>query len=155
MNFDFELKYLNNTFYDTYDEVNYGEILRKEARSYSCIVLETKYDYFICLPFRTDMSHKYGYHFKNSVRSRTYMSGIDYSKMVILKDNSYFSTTNAVVDGDEYVEMVQNIEKIVTEANEYLDNYINYKKGLNNISARDFARAYRFSTLKYFDDIIL
>lgn len=74
MEYDFEVKSLNEKFYNDYPEDKYTEILRKETRSYNCIVFETHYDYYMCIPFRNYMNHKYGYHFTSSIRSQITLS---------------------------------------------------------------------------------
>ena len=85
------------------------------------------------------------------MRSRRTKSGLDYSKTVIITDTEYIdSSTSAIVDQDEYREMMVNMPRIVSEVNYYLDTYINHIEGRKVIHPRDFKRLYRYSTLKYF-----
>ncbi len=66
---DYQIIKLTDDFYNTYPNTPYIEILKKKQRAYNCILFQTHYGYFICVPYRTEISHKYAYHFKNSARS--------------------------------------------------------------------------------------
>ena len=43
----------------------YEEILSKEDRPYSCLLVK-QHGYLICVPFRTEIRHKYAYHYQVS-----------------------------------------------------------------------------------------
>lgn len=93
---------LTSQFYIDHPQSLYPEIVVKQGRPYSCLLIEYIDDAFICIPFRSHVRHKYAYHFKNSVRSQQYQSGLDYTKIVLVRDTSYLNgTTPAVVDQDE------------------------------------------------------
>lgn len=142
-----EIYTLSKAFYISYN--NCKEILTNEKRSYNCLVLEKKEEYYICIPFRSEINHKYAYLFRRSNRSLTHKSGLDYTKMVLIKDKHYIGL-KGLVDNDEYVEMMQNIQKINKEANDYIDGYLEYIL-TNNI--KDLKK-YKYTTLKYFHDIL-
>lgn len=149
--FDYQIYKLSNTFYVDYPSNKYKEILQKLDRPYNCLLLETKFDYFICIPYRTEIHHRQAFKFKKSLRSIRHDSGLDYSKMIIIKDPSYIDTaTSAVVDQDEYKETVTSIEKISDDANSYLEDYINHQSGKKMMSEQEFKRRYQYTTLKYF-----
>lgn len=76
---------LSQAFYAKYPNPPYKEILDKPARPYCCIVVDCDRDYLICIPYRSNINHKYAYKFKNSARSRRTKSGLDYSKCVIIR----------------------------------------------------------------------
>lgn len=154
MEFDAQVVKLTKNFYSTYPLVSFPEILEKDSRSYNCLLVETHLDYYVCLPYRTHIRHKYAYKFKTSVRSRRNSSGIDYSKMVIIKDSTFISSVSSVIDQDEYRETMQNINVIVEEAIAYLDNYIQHKKGIVKLAPEEFSRRYACSTLPYFDELL-
>lgn len=155
MDFDFELKSLSAQFYIDFPHREFPEILYKDARPYNCIVFETNYDYFVCVPFRTEMGHKNGYHFKNSNRSKLHSSGIDYSKMVIIKDLKYFEPFVGIVDKDEYNEMVIHIQKIMLDVHKYLNDFINHHNGTHILESAVYRRKYQYSSLQYFiQDIV-
>lgn len=141
---------LTSAFYANYPPAAYPEILTKAGRPYNCLLVETHYNFYICLPFRTNIQHKYAYRFKHSLRSQKNKSGIDYSKMVIINDDRYISSGTCVIDQDEYRKAMQHLNIIVHDALCYLDNYIHYIHGTSSITAQEFQRRYGRSTLPYF-----
>lgn len=154
-NFIHDIKMLSHEFYNDYDINNFPEILRKEKRNYNIAIFDGYGDYFICVPFRSNINHKYAYRFKTSNRSKQHKSGLDYQKMIIINKNVYIDASNGIIDRDEYNEYIANIETINNNALNFLKDYIDYKHGTQNISKREFERRYRFSPLQYFDAIIL
>ena len=71
---DYQILKLTDDFYNTYSNPPYAEIMKKRQRAYTCILFQTHYGYFICVPYRTEIPHKYAYHFKNSKRSQAHKS---------------------------------------------------------------------------------
>lgn len=155
MNFTSELHYLSSDFYQKYSNPPFNEILyNKNGRAYNCLFIKTERNYYICLPFRSNMPHKYGYRFHNSKRAKRSKSGLDYKKMVIVRneDIKYIDLTcHAVVDQDEYKEMKRSIKRIVRGATSFLDEYISFKNGEPKISKEEFDRRYTQSPLQYFN----
>lgn len=149
MEFINEIYKLSRKFYTDYG--TFREILTNEKRSYNCLVLEKKDQYLICIPFRSEINHKYAFLFRNTVRSKTYKSGLDYTKIVLIKDTNYIGS-NGVVDNDEYVEMMRNIRRINKEVNDYIDGYIDYIT--KSTAEKDDLKKYKYTTLKYFHDIL-
>lgn len=147
---DYQILKLTDDFYNTYSKPPYAEIMKKRQRAYTCILFQTHYGYFICVPYRTEISHKYAYHFKNSKRSQVHKSGLDYTKIVILSDTKYIDAKDALIDKDEYNETMMHLEKIKSEALKYVEDYIAHIKGQNVLHPREFKRRYEFSPLKYF-----
>ncbi len=155
MEFDSDLYLLSSKFIYDYPLSLYPEIMYKSGRPYTCLLIDTHDDFFICVPFRSDIHHNNAFLFTGTARSRKSRSGLDYSKIIIIKDSDYIdSTTPAIVDQDEYTEMIRNLPKIVQEANDYVDTYINHINGVSPIHPRQFDRKYRFSTLTYFHSIM-
>lgn len=151
LNSDSEVRKLSQSFYNAYPNPPYKEILyNKNGRAYNCILFDA-HDYFICIPYRTNINHKYAYHFKNTVRSKTHHSGLDYQKIVIIKDPTYIDTKNiAIVDNDEYTETMVNIKRIKSEALQFVEDYIGYVNGSSTLSSKEYSRRYLFSPLQYF-----
>lgn len=145
-----EIVKLTQAFYNKYDSTTYPEILSKSDRPYNCLLIDMN-TYYICLPYRTHINHRYSFTFKNSVRSRNNRSGIDYSKMIIITNDQYINASSGIIDQDEYNETIINIHKIVVNAIDYLQVYIDYKNGNSNISEEEYLRRYGKSTLPYFD----
>ena len=112
---DYQILKLTDVFFDQYPNPPYVELLQKRKRAYTCILFQTHYGYFICVPYRTEISHKYAYRFKNSKRSLQHKSGFDYSKIVIIVKTEYIDTKDALIDKDEFNETMLNLEKIKVE----------------------------------------
>ena len=125
-------------------------MLEKTGRAYHCLLLQTRYDYFVCIPFRTEMRHENGYKFKRSQRSRRHQSGLDFSKMVIVQNGIFLDKREGVIDHDEYIELIREMDRIVRMADRYIDDYCRHISGQRKMDAAEFNRKYRFSTLKYF-----
>ena len=149
--FDYQVLNLTQQFYNDYPDPPYKEIVRKNNRPYNCLLIQSHYGYFICIPYRSHINHKYAYKFKKSVRSQKAKSGLDYSKIAIIVDNRYIGTRDAVIDKDEYNETRDKIEYIKNDAQKYIDEYVNYVLGKQSKNDSQKAeRAYRYSSLKYF-----
>lgn len=149
--FDYQVLNLTQKFYNDYPDPPYKEIVRKDTRPYNCLLIQSHYGYFVCIPYRSHIAHKYAYKFKYSVRSRRTDSGLDYTKIVIVKNSEYIGTSEAIVDADEYRETRDNINYIKNDAQNYIDDYIEYMLGNSTkYDTKNFKRAYGFSTLQYF-----
>ena len=113
-------------------------------------MIQTHYDYYICVSYRSEISHTYAYLFKKSVRSLKHRSGLDYTKIVIINKSEYVDNVDALVDKDEYNETVVNIKRIKREALEFVEDYVEYMKGSRKMALQEFRRRYSFSPLRYF-----
>ena len=136
INFDSQILYLSEKFYEKYPCSLYKEILVKKDRPYQCLLVHIK-DYFICIPYRT-------------LRSRKHHSGLDYTKIVIVSDRGFLSAVPALIDDDEYTETIQNFECIRREAITFVDDYVSHCKGEHILHVSEFRRRYQFSPLPYF-----
>ena len=149
--FDYQILNLTSQFYMDYPAPPYDEIVQKNKRPYNCLLLQSHYDYFICIPYRSHITHKHAYKFKNSIRSRHNQSCLDYSKIIIIKNSDYIGTTDAIIDQDEYKETRSNIEYIKKDAERYIDDYVAHlQKASNKYDEIEFQRIYKYSTLPYF-----
>lgn len=147
MNYIFEIKKLTKSFYDIHNGDE--DIIRKTQRAFNVLLVDVK-DYYICIPFRSHISHEYAYKFKDSERSKTNDSGLDYTKICIINDSNYIDNSITTVDNDEYKEMISNIDIIVEGAINYIDEYIDHINGIKTLSKRKFSKKYKYSSLKYF-----
>lgn len=154
LDFEYQVLRLTSAFYKAYPQKIYKELLEKPGRQYNCLLLQSKYGYFICIPFRSNISHRWAFKFHRSKRSRASRSGLDYSKIVIVDGNDPFSfigTQTAMVDPDEYIEMRQHISHIAADVQDYIDGYITYtQKCASGIASLSEVRKYQYSTLAYF-----
>lgn len=147
---DYQILKLTDDFYNAYPNPPYTEILKKKQRAYNCLLFRTHYDYFICIPYRTEIGHPYAFHFKTAVRSKVHKSGLDYSKIVIIVKTDYIDSIDAIIDKDEFNETMVNLERIKKEALDYVEEYVEHMKGIKLLHKREFDRRYGFSSLKYF-----
>ena len=147
---DYQILQLADLFYKHYPNPPCTEILKKQKRAYNCLLFQTHYDYFICIPYRSEIQHSYAYLFKNSIRSKKHKSGLDYTKILIINKTEYLDNKDALIDKDEYKETVKNFERIKREALQYVEDYVEYKNKRKYIHPKEFRRKYTFSTLPYF-----
>ena len=153
--YDYQVYLLSSAFMIDYPLSQYPELMYKQGRPYTCLLIDTHEDYFLCVPFRSSINHNNAYHFKSTERSRRTRSGLDYSKTVVIKDSNYIdSTVSAIVDQDEYAEMMRNLPEITTQVLDYVNSYIDHRNGKSRLHQREFERKYRFSSLPYFEGIL-
>lgn len=154
MQFDIHIYKLSDKFIEDHPSDEYPEIATKSNRPHCCLLIDTHRDYFICIPYRSHIHHKNAYLFHDSDRSRRDHSGLDYTKIAIINNTDYFSTEHARVDNDEYRETLNNSKHIVADAVKYVDRYIEHMNGSAPLSPEKFERAYKYTTLKYYHDIL-
>ena len=53
--FDYQVLNLTDKFYTDYPDPPYKEIVRKNNRPYSCLLVQSHYGYFICIPYRATL----------------------------------------------------------------------------------------------------
>lgn len=147
---DYQILRLTNKFYSAYPNPPYREIMDKPQRAYNCLLFQSRYDYFICVPYRSEIKHKYSFRFKNSVRSKKHKSGLDYTKTVIIVDKDYIDSKDALVDKDEFNETMINLSKIQKEVFEFVEDYVEHMRGQKKLHSKEFHRRYNYSPLKYF-----
>lgn len=123
----------------------------KDKRPYGCLLIKTHNDYYNCVPFRSHIHHKNAFLFKNTERSKTDSSGLDYSKTVLIRPEDYdkYLIENAVVDTDEYKAVRMNIYKIEKQISKYIEGYVKSVSDFENADKKSFERKY-----KYFHDIL-
>lgn len=106
MEFDHAIYLLSSEFITDYPPVKYPELMQKEGRPYTCLLIDSHDGYFICVPFRSSIHHKNAFFFKGTARSMRTQSGLDYSKIALVNESRYIDSTKpAIVDSDEYHDM--------------------------------------------------
>jgi len=146
---DFEIRELTQLFYSDYPSSKFSEIVHKNSRPYDVVVFEMTPDYFVCIPFRTNINHNNCFHFKNSHRSLMNKSGLDYSKILIIRNPKYIGGY-AIIDSDEASEFRKNLHNIHKDAFSYIETYKNHINGFKQLHPEMFKRKYGYTTLKYF-----
>lgn len=114
------------------------------------MLFQTHYDYYICVPFRTEITHRYAYRFKKSVRSLEHKSGLDYTKIIIISKIEYIDDKDAIIDNDEFNETMIMLDKIKRDALQFVEDYVDHIMGKKELHPSEFRRRYLFSTLRYF-----
>ena len=147
---DFQVLKLTDAFYEDYPTPPFTEILRKRQRAYDCLFLQADDDVLVCIPYRSHITHSNAFYFKKSVRSRKSRSGLDYSKAVIIHNVEYISKENAVIDQDEFIETVENIDRIRSEMSQFIEGYCSHISGKKVLHEKEFKRRYGYSPIKYF-----
>lgn len=150
---DSKIYRLSNAFYNHYNVHSFLELLTNTERGYNIAILHVEgVKGIVCLPFRSNMHHKNGYRFTNTVRSITHQSGIDFTKLVIINDINYIGAEKTI-DEDEYMEFIIHKDVIHQRAAIYINRY--RELVLNNLTeSREFTRKYKYSTLKYFHEFL-
>ncbi len=147
---EFELNYLSKKFYEEYSKENFPEIEHKTTRPYMVLLIKLDENTF-AIPFRTNIRHSYCYKFKNSGRETSAVTGLDFTKAVIINDSTYIGDF-ATIDNKEYIELSNKYFFIIKKFQKYVEGYIDYIKGKSN----EFdAKKYKYSTLEYFKDELL
>ncbi len=142
----YELHYLSEKFYDKYNEAEYPEILHKDKRPYMILLIKIENNTF-GLPLRTNIAHSSCYKFEYTSRPTDSITGIDFSKAVVITDEEYIGG-EAEMDNKEYVELNDRINFIISKFRTYIRGYYLYAAG----KADQYqAKRYKYTTLKYFN----
>lgn len=146
----YTLNYLSEEFYNDYNETDFPEIEQKSTRPYIVLLIKINENTF-AIPFRTNVKHNYCYKFKNSNRDSDAVTGLDFTKAVIIAESKYIGSP-ATIDNKEYVELSNKYHFIISKFKKYVDGYLKYINGNGN--EFDYKK-YKYSTLKYFHKQLL
>ncbi len=133
-----KLHYLTDAFYDKYMDCK--EILQKKDRPYVCITIEVdgrKY----AIPVRHHISHKYAFYTIGD-------SGLDYTKAVLIEDESFLSGDSPIIDTIEWRKIQMNEGAIYVGFSSYLRKY---KHALKNRDSVRNDNILKYSALQYFN----
>lgn len=145
-----ELRKLSNEFYKAYPHNKFPEIESKLGRPYAVLLVKINGVKF-AIPLRTNIRHAFCYKFKTSDRKTESSTGIDFSKAVVISNESYLGEETDIND-KEYLELQEKAFFIINKFKKYVNDYIQFRKNGGN---EYIAKRYLFSTLKYFDEILL
>lgn len=146
---------LTESFMNDYPLAQYPELMYKAGRPYNCLLVDIHVDdYFIFIPYRTHIRHDNAFKFKGTERSKHNESGLDYTKIVLIRKYNYATVQNTVIDQDEYNETRKHIQRIADEAVWYIDGYVKHHNGTKVLHHREYDRRYKYSTLRYFHDLL-
>ena len=143
----YELHYLSEEFYKKYNTKEYPEIEHKAQRPYIVLLVKIE-DNTFALPLRTNIKHSNCYKFRYSSRPTETITGIDFSKALIVNEEGFIGKA-AEIDNKEYVELNDRIAFILSKFCTYVNGYRKYVSG----NANEYqAKKYKFTTLKYFHE---
>lgn len=149
-NLNYKLNYLSEEFFNKYNSTEYPEIENKNNRPYMVILVNIENNVF-AIPFRTNIRHNNCYKFKKSSRTTDTVTGLDYTKAVIVNDGKYIGET-ARIDDKEYVELNKNYPFIIKQFKKFVMDYIEFMNGKKSYYAE---KKFQFTTLKYFKNELL
>lgn len=142
---EYKLNYLSADFYEKYNNTEYPEIENKESRPYMVILIQIDNNTF-AVPFRTNVKHNNCYKFKRSTRPTDSITGLDYTKAVVVNDSAYIGSS-ARINDKEYNELDANFHIIIKQFKEYVKGYIKFASGRK---APYNMQKYKYTTLQYF-----
>ena len=146
----FELRKLSEEFYNDFPAELFPEMEHKENRPYIVLLVKVNGLTF-AIPFRTNIRHSFCYKFKNSDRITSSSTGIDFSKAVVINKETYLGDETDIND-KEYIELQSKYFFIINKFKNYVQGYLSLKQNKSN---EYLEKRYKFSTLKYFDDMLL
>lgn len=141
----YQLNYLSSDFYQKYGTKQYPEIENKDSRPYIVILVKIENNTF-AIPFRTNVPHNNCYKFRTSTRPTDSITGLDYSKAVIVNDEKYIGAP-ARINDKEYIELNRNYDFIIKQFRKFVEDYIRFANGNRSFYAE---KKFKFTTLKYF-----
>lgn len=141
----YKLNYLSADFFKKYSAAQYPEIENKNNRPYMVILVRIENNLF-AIPFRTNIPHNNCYKFRNSSRPSNSVTGLDYTKAVIINDSKYIGAP-ARIDSKEYAELIKNHPFIIKQFSKYVSDYKKFTKDKKNYYA---TKKFKYTTLKYF-----
>lgn len=146
----FELRKLSKEFYKDFPRELFPEMIFKEGRPYIVLLVRIN-DIKFAIPLRTNIRHSYCYKFKKSDRKSDSSTGVDFTKAIIILKESYLGDKTDIND-KEFLELKEKVAFIIQKFKKYVNNYIKFAKSGGN---EYLIKRYAFSTLKYFDDLLL
>lgn len=142
---EYKLNYLTAEFYQRYNSTDYPEIENKDCRPYMVMLVKIENNIF-AIPFRTNVKHNNCYKFKNSTRPTDTVTGLDYTKAVIVNDSTYIGA-EARINDREYTELNDRYGFILNQFRSYVKGYIDF---INGEKSYYNIKRYRYTTLQYF-----
>ena len=98
------------------------------------------------IPFRTNISHTNCYKFKNSTRPTDSVTGLDYTKAVVVNNNAHIGEP-ARINDKEYVELNDRYGVIVSGFRKFISDYVKYANGASSYYNE---KKFKYTTLRYF-----
>jgi len=116
------------------------ETMTKKERGYGVVPVEIKGITF-AIPFRSKMRHRHGF---KTILYKGMWNGLDYSKSIIISDEDLKPEAFKLRSEAEYTKVKNNKDKIKSEFEKYVNEYIKEAKSGNLPNIKRFG----FSTLE-------
>lgn len=135
------LALLSEKFYREYASCK--EILQKRNRPYACLTIKVDGILF-AIPFRHHIGHRYAF--------ITYGDcGLDYTKAIVVKDESYLDDVEPTVDRKEWDAVRKNENKIRYEFKGFVNQYRRAMRHRDNPRSKNLLK---YSSLQYFEQFL-
>lgn len=128
---------LSKQFYERYE--NCPEILRKPSRPYFCLELHVENTVY-AIPLRHHIMHQYSFMTVGT-------SGLDYTKAVIINDETMISSKHVRIDTAEWRMLISKEDVILSGFTKYLRLF---RKALKKKGIPKYERIVKYSALQYF-----
>ena len=138
--------HLSEKFYKDYPKALYPEMMLKENRPYTQIVVKIKNMTF-AVPLRSNISHKNDVIWTDKIKKH----GLDFTKAVLILKDEYIKNNHPKIKEYEYKRLIGMEHRAVQKMEKHIENY---KKAKNNPHNK-YDRMYcEYSTLQYFEEYI-
>ena len=135
--------FLSEKFYNTYSTSKYPEMEQKKNRPYIQVYVEIDGVQF-AIPLRSDIHHTHVLW-----TDKANHCGVDFSKAVVIKDNSYIDfSTEPHLRQNEFDALRGKDFKIKMKMEKYIEDY---KKAKKDLSKPINQMLVKYSTLQYFE----
>lgn len=138
-----DIKKIETQFFIDSASKSHVEFLEKE-RGYGIAVVELEKNLKFGIPLRSNLRYGNGYFTGDK-------KGLDFSKAILILDESYISTKSFTIPPDEYNKIQQKEFHIKKQFTKYIKTYI---KGLKN-EDQNILKKYQFSTLQNYKTELL
>jgi protein AbiQ len=133
--------FLNDSFYEKYNQFDYPEIERKSSRPYIMVKINIDGLNF-GIPLRSGISHSYALW-----TDKENKCGVDYSKAVLIPDETYIDDKKPHIRENEFHVLKDKDHMIQSGFKAYIEKY---KNALSELHIERNKKLCKFSTLQYF-----
>jgi protein AbiQ len=139
--------YLTKEFYNDYPKDKFPEIMQKDTRPYTQILISSN-DLVFAVPLRSDIKHKDNVLWTD----KNNKCGLDFTKTIIITDEKYIDKlSKPYIRPAEYKHLLGKDRRVVEKVEKFIDDY---KEAKLNLSISHNAELYKFSALQYFEEYI-
>lgn len=138
--------FLTEKFYNDYPHEQYKQMELKSDRPYAHVTIEL-YNQLFCIPLRSHIDHPHAFFTNKKERC-----GVDYSKAVVIKDETYIDKNRKVFIRPDEFKKLQGKDYIIKK--QFMEYIELYKKAKVDETVSHRENILKFSTLQYFEEYI-